>query len=133
MAYVSQEKKARIVAAAKAILPKDWKVTFRVEHHSSITATIRRCPATVQDDYIGERGSLHWNKFHPGSFWKGKTLKVLQGLQAALDTDNFDHSDSQTDYFHVGHYTDINFGEWNKPCEFVGKRRRAAKPVLVAA
>lgn len=29
--------------------------------------------------------------------------------------DNHNRSDSQTDYFDVGHYTSINLGSWNKP------------------
>lgn len=32
-----------------------------------------------------------------------------------LNIDNYDNSDSQTDYFDVGHYTSINLGSWNKP------------------
>ena len=135
MAYVSKEKKAKIVAAVKAAkLPKEWKITFAVDNHTSIVATIRQAPASVLDDYLGELhsdGMPHVNEYHLDKLYKGKTLAALTKLLAALNTDNFDHSDSQSDYFHVGHYVDISFGRWDKPCTFVGKRRKAkaAEPV----
>lgn len=40
---------------------------------------------------------------------------VFDRIFAALNTDNFDKSDIQTDYFHVGHYVDVQLGRWNKP------------------
>ncbi len=126
MAYVSKEKKTKIVAAAKAVLPKDWKVTFSVENHSGIVATIHRAPKAVLKDYAppesfnrDEEARPTVNEFHLGLFWKGKTLKNLQKLLAALNTDNFDNSDAMSDYFHVGHYVTIQFGRWDKQPEFV--------------
>ena len=35
----------------------------------------------------------------------------------ALNTDNHDNSDIQTDYFDVGHYVELNIGTWEKPYE----------------
>lgn len=121
MAYVSKEKKAKIVLAAKAIIPKGWKVTFSVEHHMSIVATIQKAPASVLDDCLFEHsGTPGVNEFHLPAQWKGETLKVLENLRDALNTDNFDKSDIMSDYFHVGHYVTIQFGRWNKRTEFVG-------------
>jgi hypothetical protein len=40
--------------------------------------------------------------------------------------DFFDHSDSQTDYFHLSHYTDINIGKWDRPYVFMGARELEA-------
>ena len=52
----------------------------------------------------------------------GKMTKPATHIQAncspemyALNIDNHNRSDSQTDYFDVGHYTSINLGSWNKP------------------
>lgn len=121
MAYVSKEKKAKIVAAVKAVLPKGWKATFAVRHHSSIVCTITEAPKSVECDYIAREGFTLGavNTFHPQYSFEGKTLDTVKKIIAALNTDNFDKSDSMSDFFHVGHYIDLNFGKWDKPCRFV--------------
>jgi hypothetical protein len=32
----------------------------------------------------------------------------------------FNHSDIQTDYFHLAFYLSINVGQWNKPYVYTG-------------
>jgi len=32
-----------------------------------------------------------------------------------MNIGNFDKSDVQTDYFHVGWYMSVNLGKWDKP------------------
>jgi len=32
-----------------------------------------------------------------------------------MNIGNFDKSDAQTDYFHVGWYMSVNLGKWDKP------------------
>lgn len=44
MAYVSQEMKKAIAEKVKAVLPKGWKVSFRVTHHSTLTMTVKEMP-----------------------------------------------------------------------------------------
>jgi hypothetical protein len=44
-----------------------------------------------------------------------KATEVLKNINNVLNTDNFDESDSMTDYFHVGHYVSISIGSWDKP------------------
>jgi len=120
MAYVSKEKKQKIVAAAKEVIPADWKVTFSVRHHMTIVATIQKAPASALGDLIGEHHGErpYVNIYHLDTGFKGDTLEVLQKLKTALNTDNFDKSDIMTDYFHVGHYVEIQFGRWDKPPVF---------------
>jgi len=36
-------------------------------------------------------------------------------IKAMKGTDWFDESDSQTDYFHIAYYLNVNVGKWNKP------------------
>jgi hypothetical protein len=36
-----------------------------------------------------------------------------------MNDGNFDKSDIQSDYFHVGWYVSVNIGKWNKPYEVV--------------
>lgn len=121
MAYVNKEKKAKIREALKLVIPKSWKWSLAVRHHSSIVLNIRSAPV----DLIKESSDLgkHVNDgyFSPNEFYiedafsesKELFLKILD----ALNTDNFDKSDIQSDYFHVGHYVDINIGRFDKPFE----------------
>lgn len=44
MAYISQDLKKEIVAEVKKILPKGWKVTFKVHNLSTLICTIREMP-----------------------------------------------------------------------------------------
>ncbi len=116
MAYVSKEKSAKIKQRVKALCAANpgWKVTIAVRHHSTAVASIRAYPNFVHDDCIGKHG-LYVNEYHIDTGFKGETLRFLKLLIDAMNlvgdpTDaNFDKSDSQTDYFHVGHYTSINF------------------------
>lgn len=50
MAYISQEQKNSIVKAVKAVLPKGWKATFRVQHHMTLVMTVREMPV---EDFLG--------------------------------------------------------------------------------
>ncbi len=121
MAYVSQEKKAELVALAKAVLPSDWKATFSVRNHSTMVCTISQAPASVLADYKANENAPepYVNHYHLQPNWQGESLKVLEALKAALFTGNHDRSDSMSDYFDVGWYVSINFGKWNKPCKYV--------------
>ena len=82
MAYVSKEKKAKIVEAFKALnLPKPWKITFSVDHHSTMVATIQKAPASVRDDYIfrpeQQSDKIYVNEYHIDKSFKGETLSRL--------------------------------------------------------
>lgn len=44
MAYMNQELKKEIVAEVKKVLPKGWKVSFKVEHHSKLICTVKEMP-----------------------------------------------------------------------------------------
>jgi phenolic acid decarboxylase len=51
MAYVNQEKKAKIL---KKVMPKGWKYSLAVRNHSTIVCTIKSAPVDLN---IGK-----WNK-----------------------------------------------------------------------
>jgi hypothetical protein len=160
MAYISQEKKAKIVAALKALnLPKTWKYTLAIDHHSELVLTIRQAPATVLDDFIGHLNSQGYprelthgqtknrleefeaeghydvNLHYLNEQFKGKTHTILQRMITAIKTAGewFDKSDAQSDYFHTAFYITIRFGKWDKPCTFVGKRRTKSEAVREVA
>lgn len=126
MAYVPKEKKAKIVAAVKAVLPKGWKVTFAVRHHSTIVCTVRSAPLDLAEEFPAYKERLNngfmldhldINHYHINErMAPNQNLRLcLQRIVDALNTDNYNNSDVMTDYFDVGHYVDLRFGEWDKP------------------
>jgi hypothetical protein len=140
MAYVSQEKKALVVEALKAAgLNKRFKYSIRVRHHSTLVLTIKSGDVDFAADYIdkfdrplkaGEVPGVnpYWYKEH----FKGASLEALEKFFAALNLrgvageENFDKSDIQSDYFHVGWYVDIELAPYGKaPYQYVPAKQAA--------
>lgn len=138
MAYVSKEKKAKIVEQLKKVVPKDWKYTVSVNHHSTLCFNLKSAPVPFLE--ILNANKRKWQADRDARFgWasevypdsdhfevermefdkvdglSAEVAAVLKSIVAALHIDNFDHSDSQTDYFHVGHYVSLNIGRWGRP------------------
>ena len=130
MAHVSKEKKQKIAAALKTVMPKGWKWSLAVNNSSTIVLTIASAPV----DLMAEAMRVHNNNSY-GAGCDGKmtqpethiqancrpemyfdeSLELFRKIRDALNIDNYDNSDSQTDYFDVGHYVRLNLGSWNKP------------------
>ena len=117
MAWMNQKKKALLLPGIKKVLAKyGMKATFRVRHNSTLVCTLR----TGGIDFGGDTNvNMYWLDTH----YSGTALEFLKELKDAMngkgtDTENFDKSDPMTDYFHVGWYTDINIGAWDKPYVF---------------
>lgn len=131
MAYVDQTKKAKIAATLKTIMPKGWKYSLAVENHSTIRLTIAQAPVNLLAEMARVHNTKHHlvaqhceakqtdhsgvNHYYLDDAFDGDLLVLFKKIVAALNTDNFDKSDIMTDYFHVGHYVDIQIGRWNKP------------------
>ena len=131
MAYMSQEKKAKIAPEVKAILKK-YKVkgTLAVRNHMTLVLNIKSGSVdfignfneTVSTDpYLSARGftpatkSLSVNPYHYQTHFSGKALAFMRDVFHAMNDGNHDRSDIQSDYFDVGWYVDVNIGQWNKP------------------
>ena len=138
MAYMSQEKKAKIVAAVKPILKKyGLKGTFAVRNHSTIVLNIKsgkidfienyiatdanvlhgKKMAQDQIDYIRKNQFLDINPYWFQDHFSGKAKSALSEIFTAMKKagDWFDKSDIQTDYFNTAYYVDVNVGKWSKP------------------
>lgn len=122
---MSQDHKKQIAAKIKPLL-KEYgvKATLSVDNHSTINLNIRQSNI----DFIGNYNEMEKNKKYQersgytqvSYYWldrnySGKALEFLQKAFAILMEGNFDKSDHQTDYFHVGWYANINIGKWDKP------------------
>jgi hypothetical protein len=130
MAYMSQEKKAKIAPKVKSILKRfGVKGSLAVRNHSTLVLNIKSGTLdfigdynnTIQNDRSPWRGVaaqtyIQVNTYHYRDHFGDKTIKrFLDEVIRAMNVGNHDNSDSQTDYFDVGWYVDVNIGKWNKP------------------
>lgn len=119
MAYMDQEQKAKINAELKKVMPKGWKWSLSVQHYSTIVLTIQAGPKELTECFRDGDTRHQVNEFYLETQFSGKTLETMKKIRKALNLDNFDMSDSQSDYFHVGHYVSINIGKWDKPYQII--------------
>ena len=122
MAYVSQEMKAQLAPAIKAVLNRyGVKASISVRHHSTLVVTIKSGNIDFGGDYI--QVNEYWIHEH----YEGVARKFLtELLEAMKGPDYFNDDDIMTDYFHRSHYTDIRVGKWDRPYVFMGHRELEA-------
>lgn len=115
MAYFSQEMKAQLAPAIRAVLNRyKMKATISVHHHSSLVVTIK-------SGNIDFGNSQQVNEYWINQHYTGVARDFLTELLRAMKgPDYFNDDNSQTDYFHRSHYTDINIGRWDRPYVFLG-------------
>jgi len=133
MAYMNQERKAKIAQALKPVLAK-YKVkgTLSVRNHMAICLTLKSGPIDFiansnrvcgNSHYQVSRGfrpndtgydqvNPYWFQDHYDGLAKAFLADAFKALKAA---DYYDRSDAMTDYFDTAYYFDINIGKWNKP------------------
>lgn len=132
MAYMNQDRKARIAPAVKSILNRyGVKGTLSTDRHS-LSLNIKSGTldfigntneTTKNNPYYRElrldpdvRDYIQINPYHYRSHFSDKVIrKFLDEVLRALNDGNHDNSDSQSDYFDVGWYVHVNVGRWNKP------------------
>ena len=131
MAYFSQERKAKMAPAIRALCKKyGVSASLAVRNHMAVVLTVRTGAidfignfneTVMSDHYAVSRGftpakdSIQVNPYHFQKHFSGRALEFLSKAFEILDEGNHDNSDIQTDYFDVGWYTDVNIGRWNKP------------------
>lgn len=137
MAYMNQEKKAKIAQALKPILKKfGVKGSLSVRNHSTICLTLKSGKIDFIENYIKtdtdkpyankmtaeqvasirKYQSLDVNPYWFQEHFDGKAKSFLNEAYKALKIAGwYDESDAMTDYFNTAYYVDINVGKWNKP------------------
>ena len=110
MAYISQDDKAKRAPGIKAVLKKySMKGTIGIRNHSELVVNIQSGAIDFGKDYI------QVNYYHIDRNYTEAAAAFLHELVDAMKGDGwFNHSDTQTDYFHVAFYLSINVGNWNK-------------------
>lgn len=112
MAYMSQERKAQLAPAIKAICKKHGiKASIAVRHHSTLVVNIK----SGKIDFGSNDRQVNPYWYHDHYKDNAPALAFLSELIPAMNAGNHDRSDIQTDYFDVGWYVDVNVGQWNKP------------------
>ena len=140
MAYMNQERKAKIAAAVKPILAKyGMKGSLSVRNHMAIVLTLTQGKL----DFIGdlqeqsnfgyftnkidkaemrERYELNVNPYWYTEHYGGESLAFLSEVIPALKSaDWYDDSDAMVDHFDTAYYFDIHVGKWDKPYILVAK------------
>jgi hypothetical protein len=120
MAYMSQEKKAKIAPVIKAICKKyGVKASLAVRNHSTLVLNVKSGSIDfIKDFFIDESAAkfgIQVNPYHYKSHFTGKSVKFLSEVIPAMNSGNHDNSNAMIDYFDVGWYVDVNIGKWNKP------------------
>ena len=138
MAYMSQDRKAKLAPAIKAVCKKyGIKASLAVRNHSTLVLNLKGgkidfisnsnevCSNNSYYVQSGFRpntsGYCTVNPYHYKDHYSGKALKFLSELIPVMNDGNHDRSDIMTDYFDVGWYIDINIGRWNAPYKYEGK------------
>lgn len=134
MAYMNQDRKAELAPAIKAVMKKyKMQGTISVRHHSTLVVNLKAGALDIIGnanavraekgvDQFGDALPMLKDHIDVNVYWisenyAGIVRDFLTELKAAMNAGNFDKSDIMTDYFHVGWYTEINVGKWNKPYE----------------
>ena len=137
MAYMNQEKKAKIATALKPILAKyKMKGTLRTRLNA-ITLTLRSGPVDFVQDlkyipsvrYVGppidkneirKHYCMNINHYHYKTNYEGVSAQFIDEVNNAMQAaDYYDDSDAMTDYFDTAYYYDIAVGDWQKPYKVV--------------
>lgn len=137
MAYMNQEKKAKIAPVVKAICKKyGVKASMAVRNHSTLVLNIKAGPIDFVENfiktdlakpyaapplspdqiaYLRKNQCLDVNPYWYRDHFSGKAKQFLGEVLHAMNEGNHDRSNAQIDYFDVGWYVDVNVGAWNKP------------------
>ena len=128
MAYMNQEKKAKIAALLKPVLAKyGVKGSLAVHNHSTIRLTVKSGKIDFIENYLEDGkctdeafvrkyGTLDVNPYWFQDHFTGDAKAFLTEAFAALKgADYYDESDIQTDYFNTAYYFGLQVGKWSKP------------------
>lgn len=136
MAYMNQEKKAKIAALIKPLLKEyGLKGSLSVHNYSSINLNIKagnidfigNANEVAANRAYGERVeerhkqnymqvNVYWVADHFSGVAKEFLLKAVDALKGA---GYYNNSDAMIDYFDTAYYYHINVGQWDKPYELV--------------
>lgn len=107
MPYINAEQVKVIRNNLKAEFP-NWKFSVRLDGHISINVNIMAAPV----EFVPGKENAQLNHHYPDSY---QNADVLKKIIAIVNANNYDNSDTMTDFFDVGYYVHIEQGKWDKP------------------
>jgi hypothetical protein len=114
MGYVSKETKAKITAKLKEVMPKGWKYTVAVFDLQMIRVRIAQAPvdlvALCQRKRDDHNNFVQLDTLRLEKQFSGEVLEAMLKIKAALDIDNYDHSDHIRGYSDFGYSIGIHLG-----------------------
>lgn len=130
MAYINQDQKKVKETKLKPILKKyGLSGRLSIRHHSTLVLNITKGKidflnmwneSSYKKVEIPEKlDHLSVNPYWYKTQFFGEALQALQEIMEILTEGNYDNSDTQTDYFDVGYYIDINIGKWDNPYQLL--------------
>ena len=130
MAYVSQEnKKSKMEDLKKIFKAYGLKATVAVKDHAVLCVNIKAGKLDFiqdRDNKLKEinetplkRDYIDVNIYNLEKTHTGDCLNCLKDILQIANKGNHNRSDSQSDYFDVGWYVDINIGKYNSPYTLV--------------
>jgi hypothetical protein len=113
MAYMNQDQKKIISEALKVALKSfpSVKVSLSIQHHSTITCTIKQGPACLAPK---DRGYEVINHYHIDRFNTKESAEILNVIKDCLHIGHYDNTDTQSDYFDCAWYIGIKIGTYEK-------------------
>lgn len=117
MAYITTEQVKEMRNELKALFPTKagWKISVTREHYSAVRCIILAAPIELRNDITRTNENVN-NFWIESNYADNETAKnALTKINDVLNLNNYDRSDSMTDYFDVGHYVSIGIGAWDKP------------------
>ena len=128
MAYISAEDVKAIRTELKHKFPK-WRFGVRKGSGSlSVDVTILQGTASFDDHFSNGRRTAQVNQYYIRDHFKDaserQAIEMINEIMhnapgRAGGKVYFDHSDSQTDYFHTAFYTHLSIGQWDRAYECV--------------
>lgn len=131
MAYMNQERKAKIAPEVKAILKKyGLKGSLSVHNHSTLVLNVKSGSIDFignfkenqlgrSSQFVRENQEIKYISVNPYWFhehFSDSAKEFLTEVLAAMKgSEWYDNSDIQSDYFDTAYYVDVNVGQWDKP------------------
>ena len=118
MAYINAESTKAIRENLKKAFPS-IKFSVKNQHHSTVAISIMASSLELNahtleaiKNYGNASVSPYWLD---QSDYCQETKETLMAIFDIANKGNHNNSDSQSDYFDVGWYVNLEFGQWNKP------------------